>query len=137
MVVYVVHTRRDRRGWRGGDASAMTSRNLVRLASRSVAATAPAIPSSSSSGGALSLSRAGGRPLRATSPPPPASIASAACWESRTLCSDGEDWEEVVVAEGDADAPDALQEATEEHGVVFGVAPTDDEVRAAVASIKQ
>jgi hypothetical protein len=115
----------------------MTSRNLVRLASRSVAATAPAIPSSSSSGGALSLSRAGGRPLRATSPPPPVSIASAACWESRTLCSDGEDWEEVVVAEGDADAPDALQETTEEHGVVFGVAPTDDEVRAAVASIKQ
>jgi hypothetical protein len=53
------------------------------------------------------------------------------------LCSDGEDWEEVVVAEGDADAPDALQETTEEHGVVFGVAPTDDEVRAAVASIKQ
>ncbi|KAJ1272147.1 hypothetical protein BS78_06G180900 [Paspalum vaginatum] len=125
MVVYVVHTRREqRRGWGGGEASAMTSKNLVRLTSRAVA---PATPtSSSSSTGGRSLSRAGGRPLRAASPPPPALVASAAGWESRTLRRDGEDWEEVVAAE-----------ATEEHGVGFGVPPTDDEVRAAVDSIKK
>jgi len=132
MVVYVIH--KDRRGWSGGDA--MTSKNLVRLSS-AVAATAPAIPSSSSSGGALSLSRGRVYPLRATSLPPRASTVSATCWESRALRSDAEDWEEVVVAAGDANAPNALQEATEDHGVVFGVPPTDDEVRAAVASIKR
>ncbi|WVZ86632.1 hypothetical protein U9M48_033385 [Paspalum notatum var. saurae] len=125
MVVYVVHTRREQRtGWGGGEASAMASKNLVRLTSRAVA---PATPTSSSSTGGRSLSRAGGRPLRAASPPPPAYVASVAGWESRTLRRDGEDWEEVVAAGAGA----------EEHGVGFGVPPTDDEVRAAVDSIKK
>ncbi|KAL6652276.1 hypothetical protein ACP70R_011201 [Stipagrostis hirtigluma subsp. patula] len=142
MVVYVVHTRRERqRSWRGG---AMASKNLLRLGSRAVtAATYPAVPSLSGGG---TLSRAGGRPpLRAASPAP-ALVSSAACWESRTLRRDGveEDWEEVVVApEAEADGaapPDdsrAPGEAADEYEVVFGTPPTDDEVRAAVASIQQ
>ncbi|OEL17824.1 hypothetical protein BAE44_0021156 [Dichanthelium oligosanthes] len=133
MVVYVVHTRRRGRGGEG--SSAMTSRNLVRLAGRVVTATAPANPSSTGAG--RSLSRAGDRPLRATSPSPPSSIRSAAApWESRSLRRDGEeDWEEVVAAGARAAVPDSREEAAD--GVVFGVPPTDEEVRAAVASIKQ
>ncbi|KAF8702377.1 hypothetical protein HU200_032751 [Digitaria exilis] len=127
MVVVVVHTRRERQrsGWCNGESSAMTGRNLVRLASRAVS---PAIPSS---GAGRSLTRAGGRTLRATSPPPPPSIrGSTASWESRSLCRDGdEDWEEVVAAGGEA--------TEEQQGVLFGAPPTDDEVRAAVASIQQ
>ncbi|CAL5026094.1 unnamed protein product [Urochloa decumbens] len=135
MVVYVVHTRRERRGLRAGDGSSgMTSRNLVHLANRAVT---PAFPSS---GAGRSLSRAGGRTLRATSPPPPSSIrGSTASWGSRSLRRDGEeDWVEVVAAEArSAAVPGSPGEATEEQGVVFGSPPTDDEVRAAVASIKE
>ncbi|RLM74063.1 uncharacterized protein C2845_PM15G16770 [Panicum miliaceum] len=125
MVVYVVHTRRGRR--RAGE-------NLVRLATTSTAA--PAFPSSGVAG--RSLSRAGGLPLRATSPPPPFSIrGSASPWESRSLRHDGEDWVEVIAAGARAAAPGSRGEPTKEHGVVFEAPPTDDEVRAAVASIKQ
>jgi hypothetical protein len=128
MVVYVVHTRRGRGRGRAGE-------NLVRLATTSAAA--PAFPSSAIAG--RSLSRAGGLPLRATSPPPPCSIrGSAASWvSSRSLRRDGDDWEEVVAAGGRAAAPGSRGEATEEQDAVFGAPPTDDEVRAAVASIKQ
>ncbi|CAN6235834.1 unnamed protein product [Urochloa humidicola] len=136
MVVYVVHTRRERRGWRTGEgSSSMTSRNLIRLANRAVA---PAVPSSGAGAG-RSLSRAGSRTLRATSPPPPSSIrGSTASWESRSLRRDGEeDWEEVVAAEARPALPGSSGEATEEQGVLFGPPPTDDEVRAAVASIKE
>lgn len=71
------------------------------------------------------------------------SIASAACWDSRALRLDGEeDWEEVVAVGDEAvrveAAPlDAGEGAADEYGVVFGGPPTDDEVRAAVASIQQ
>ncbi|RCV34834.1 hypothetical protein SETIT_7G189400v2 [Setaria italica] len=134
MVVYVVHTRRERRGGRAGEGSSAMSKNLVRLASRAVK---PAIPSGA---GGRSLSRAGGgRPLRATSPPPPSSISGCtASWESRSLRRDGEeDWEEVVAAGARPGIAGFRGEATEEQGVVFGAPPTDDEVCAAVASIKQ
>ncbi|XP_062184473.1 uncharacterized protein LOC133888302 [Phragmites australis] len=142
MVVYVVHARRERQGgWRGGETSAglrggaMSGKRLLRLANRAVATAAgPAAPNFS---GGRSLSRVGGRPLRATSPPPPSPVAPAACWEPRTLRRDGDgEWEEVVAAEADDAAPDAREEATGEYGVVFGDLPTDDEVRAAVASIQ-
>ena len=125
MVVYVVHTRRGRR--RAGE-------NVVRLASSSAAA--PVFPSSAVA--CRSVSRGGGLPLRATSPPPPYSIrGSASSWDSRSLRSDGEeDWEEVVAA-GARAAPGSRGEPTEEQGVVFGAPPTEDEVHAAVASIKQ
>ncbi|CAN6249636.1 unnamed protein product [Urochloa humidicola] len=143
MVVYVVHTRRERRGGlRAGEGSlAMTSRNLVRLSNRAVA---PAIPTSGAGVGAgagagRSLSRTGGRTLRATSPPPPSSIrGSTASWESRSLRRDGEeDWVEVFAGEASPAVPGSPGEAMEEQGVLFGSPPTDDEVRAAVASIKE
>ncbi|CAL5030677.1 unnamed protein product [Urochloa decumbens] len=138
MVVYVVHTRRERRGLRAGDgSSSMTSRNLVRLANGAVA---PAFPFSGAGAGAgRSLSRAGGRTLRTTSPPPPSSIrGSTESWGSRSLRRDGEEgWVEVVAAEARPAAPGSPGEATEEQGVLFGAPPTDDEVRAAVASIKE
>jgi hypothetical protein len=108
MVVCVVTERRVRRAG-----------NLVRLVSRG-----------------RCLSRSAGRPLCATSPPPPSSIrGSTASWESRSLRRDGEeDWEEVVAAGTRPDIPGSSGEAT---GVVFGAPPTDEEVCAAVASIKQ
>jgi hypothetical protein len=113
MVVHVIYTRREQ-GGRG--------RSLVRLAA-AVAATAV---------GGRSLSRA----LRATTPPPP--HASAACWESRSLRRGGEeDWEEVVAAGEGAATPDCREEVTDECMAAFGAPPTDDEVCAAVASIKQ
>ncbi|KAL6903381.1 hypothetical protein ACP4OV_004194 [Aristida adscensionis] len=169
MVVYVVHTRRERpqpqqqqqqpRSWRGAEASAgfrggasaaaMASRPLLRLGSRAAvtAATAPAVPGLSGGGGRRPLSRAGDRPpLRAVSPPPPpASVSSLACWESRTLRRDEEeekkeeeeDWERVVAGDAEADAASAAEEAAGEYEAAFGAPPTDDEVRAAVASIQQ
>lgn len=114
MVVHVIYTRREQ-GGRG--------KSLVRLAG-SVAAVA------ATAAGGRSLSRAGGRTLRATSPPPHAYVPAS--WESRSLRRGGdEDWEEVVAA------PDSPEEVTDEYKVAFGAPPTDDEVRAAVASIKQ
>ncbi|KAK3141870.1 hypothetical protein QOZ80_4BG0339300 [Eleusine coracana subsp. coracana] len=116
MVVHVIYTRREQ-GGRGG-------KSLVRLAGSAAAVAAAA-------SGGRSLARAGGRTLRATSPPPHASVA--ACWESRSLrrgSGDG-DWEEVVAV------PHSGEEVTDENKVAFGGPPTDDEVRAAVSSIKQ
>jgi hypothetical protein len=108
MVVHVIYTRRDQSG-RG--------RSLVRLAGTA----------------------SGGRSLRATSPPPV--HASAACWdwEPSSLRRRGnEDREEVVAAgPGAAAAPNPREEATDEYKAAFGAPPTDDEVRAAVASINQ
>ncbi|XP_062226355.1 uncharacterized protein LOC133924710 [Phragmites australis] len=125
MVVHVIYTKKDH-GGRG--------KNLVRLSSSAVAATATA----SASSGGRSPWRTGAHPLRATSPPPPSSIASATCWKSRSLRRDGEeDWEEVIAAGAGAAAPDSREEAADEYKVVFGAPPTDDEVRAAVASIQQ
>ena len=126
MVVYVVHTRRGRR--RAGE-------NVVRLASSSAAALV--FPSSAVA--CRSLSRGGGLPLRATSPPPPYSIrGSASSWDSRSLRSDGEeDWEEVVAAGARPAAPGSRGEPTEEQGIFLGAPPTKEEVHAAVASIKQ
>uniref|UniRef100_A0A0A9ETL3 Uncharacterized protein n=1 Tax=Arundo donax TaxID=35708 RepID=A0A0A9ETL3_ARUDO len=125
MVVHVIYTKRDH-GGRG--------KNLVRLSSSAVAPTATA----SASSGGRSLWRTGARPLRAASPPLPSSIASAACWESRSLRREGEeDWEEVIAAAAGAAATDSPGEATDEYKAVFGAPPTDDEVRAAVASIQQ
>ncbi|TVU14968.1 hypothetical protein EJB05_38465 [Eragrostis curvula] len=122
MVVHVIYTRREQ-GGRG--------KSLVRLAGGAAAVAATA-------SGGRSLSRAGSRTLRATSPPPHASIASPAGWQSRSLRRDGdEDWEEVVAAGPGGAAPEACEEVTDEYKVVFGAPPTDDEVRAAVASIKQ
>lgn len=80
--------------------------------------------------------RTGGISLRATSPPPPSStisIASAASWDSLRL--DGEEnWEEVVAA---GDETLGAEGAADVYGVVLDDPPTDDEVRAAVASIQQ
>ncbi|KAF0894092.1 hypothetical protein E2562_033968 [Oryza meyeriana var. granulata] len=154
MVVHVVYRRRES-GWRGGETSARVhqgaaaisnppGKHLVRLAGRAVgssslrggAALSPAVSSGRPG------TRAGGRTLRAASPPPPCSIASVGCWESRSLRLDGdEDWEEVIALGddalgADAAAFDAVREAADEHGV-FGAPPTDQEVRAAVASIQQ
>ena len=111
MVVYVVHTRRGRR--RAGE-------NVVRLASSSAAA--PVFPSSAVA--CRSLSRGGGLPLRATSPPPPYSIrGSASSWDSRSLRSDGEeDWEEVVAA-GARAAPGSRGSRRRSRGLFSGPRP--------------
>uniref|UniRef100_A0A0D9W7X5 Uncharacterized protein n=1 Tax=Leersia perrieri TaxID=77586 RepID=A0A0D9W7X5_9ORYZ len=144
-MVVVVYRRRDTSARLQG-AAAMNSRYLIRLAGRAVGS------SSLRGGSALSPTISGGgrpdargRTLHAASPPPPCSIASIGCWESRSLHLDGDDgWEEVIGHGGDgamgADSGvfdfDAVQEAADEHGVL-GTPPTDQEVRAAVASIQQ
>jgi hypothetical protein len=85
----------------------------------------------------LAGTASGSRSLRATSPPPPVH-AYAACWESRPLRRRGnEDREEVVTAGPGAAAPNPREEGTDEYKAAFGAPPTDDEVRAAVASINQ
>uniref|UniRef100_J3M066 Uncharacterized protein n=1 Tax=Oryza brachyantha TaxID=4533 RepID=J3M066_ORYBR len=63
--------------------------------------------------------------------------------QSRSLrLDDDEGWEEVIALGDDAlradsAAFDAVSEAVDEQGMVFGAPPTDQEVRAAVASIQQ
>uniref|UniRef100_A0ACD5Z2V4 Uncharacterized protein n=1 Tax=Avena sativa TaxID=4498 RepID=A0ACD5Z2V4_AVESA len=127
-------------------------RHLLRVASRAVrsssvlggggASTSPSSPVSASSGGRPRTRGGGsGMLLRATSPPLPSAVASAACWESRTLRRDGEDdWEEVVAGvEGPASAEAAAAEADvdDDYRVVFWSPPTGDEVRAAFSSIQE
>ncbi|XP_052153790.1 uncharacterized protein LOC127771883 [Oryza glaberrima] len=155
MVVHVVYRRRES-SWRGGETSARLhqgaaamsnpagGKHLVRLAgSSSLRGGAALSPAVSISSGSRPATRAGARALRAASPPPACSIASVGCWETRALRLDGdEDWE-VVVAQGDdavgadSGAFDAVQEAADEHAEAFGAPPTDQEVRAAVASIQE
>ncbi|KAL5215219.1 hypothetical protein ABZP36_004371 [Zizania latifolia] len=149
MVVHVVYRRREK-SWRGGETSARvqgfamsnpSGKHLVRLASRAVGSSShrggAALSSPAASSG-RAATRAGGLTLRTASPPPPFSIASIGGWESRTLRVDGdEDWKEFVAVGDEALGADSVEEAADEHGVVFGVPPTIDEVRGAVSSIQQ
>ncbi|KAL5216679.1 hypothetical protein ABZP36_008080 [Zizania latifolia] len=154
MVVHVVYRRREK-SWRGGETSARvqgaamsnpsSGKHLVRLASRAVGSSSlrgggGGALSSPAASGDRPATRTGGRALRAASPPPPFSTASigSGSWESRSLRVDSdEDWEEVFAVGDEALGADDVEEAADEHGVVFGAPPTVDEVRGAVSSIQQ
>ncbi|KAG8083149.1 hypothetical protein GUJ93_ZPchr0014g46790 [Zizania palustris] len=154
MVLHVVYRRREK-SWRGGETSARalgaamsnpSGKHLVRLASRAVGSSSlrggggggGGALSSSAASGDRPATRTGGRALRAASPPPPFSTASIVSWESRSLRVDSdEDWEEVFAAGDETLGADDVEEAADEHGVVFGAPPTVDEVRGAVSSIQQ
>jgi hypothetical protein len=111
-------------------------RNLLRLTSRAVSTSSGLGSGGASTSAASPRPRtvAGGRPLRATSPPPRSAVAAATYWESRALRRDGEDWEEVVA--GAAPGPGEMDEE-EEYRVVFWSPPTIDEVTGAITSIQE